>query len=109
MSETSVTISGRPDILAAFAAQLPPSGPVHKTTVDALYHSSSHHDGVRSQVLADVIRRDIRFPAHADIKIPVRSTYSGELISKGSEGSASFVEQVVDMILTQPVNWGQGH
>ncbi|PBK66294.1 ketoacyl-synt-domain-containing protein [Armillaria solidipes] len=105
VSETSVTISGRPDILAAFAAQLPPSGPVHKTTVDALYHSSSHHDGVRSQVLADVIRRNIRFPTHVDIKVPVRSTYSGELLSKGSEGSASFVEQVVDMILTQPVNW----
>ncbi|KAK0194332.1 hypothetical protein F5146DRAFT_1035319 [Armillaria mellea] len=84
---------------------LPPSGPVHKTTVDALYHSSSHHGGVRSQVLADVIRRNIRFPTHADIKIPVRSTYSGELLSKSPEGSASFVEQVVDMILTQPVNW----
>ncbi|KAG7451653.1 ketoacyl-synt-domain-containing protein, partial [Guyanagaster necrorhizus] len=105
MSETSVTISGRPDILATFAARLPPSGPVHKTTVDALYHSSLHHDGVRSQVLADVIRRNIRFPTHADIKVPVRSTYSAELLGKGSEGSVSFVEQVVDMILTQPVNW----
>ncbi|KAK0498692.1 hypothetical protein EDD18DRAFT_1153287 [Armillaria luteobubalina] len=101
VSETSVTISGRPDILAAFAAQLPPSGPTH------LYHSSSHHDGVRSQVLADVLRRNIRFPTHADIKIPIRSTYSGELVNKGFEGSASFVEQVVDMILTQPVNWDQ--
>ncbi|THH20593.1 hypothetical protein EW146_g801 [Bondarzewia mesenterica] len=98
-----VTISGRPDILHTFASTLSPSVCIHKTTVNTLYHSSLHANGARNDVLADASRRKIRFPTHSDLSVPVRSTYTGELLCRGHEGS--LLEAVIDMVLTQPVNW----
>ncbi|KAA1469652.1 polyketide synthase [Dentipellis sp. KUC8613] len=103
MDDSCVTVSGRPDVLAAFASSLQTSAPPHKTTVDTLYHSPAHVGGVRDTVLADVSRRGIRFPAYSDIKVPIRSMHSGQLLGAQNEGS--LVEAVVDMVLTQSVNW----
>ncbi|KAI0064076.1 ketoacyl-synt-domain-containing protein [Artomyces pyxidatus] len=100
--ESCVTVSGRPDILASFASILPPSIAVHKTSVDTLYHSPVHAQGVRNDILADVARRGIRFPTSFDIKTPIRSTATGELIFNEV---GSLVEAVVDMVLVHTVNW----
>ena len=98
-----MTVSGFPDILERFSANLRASVAVHDTVVDALYHSPIHTT-TRLQVLADVSRRRIRFPDFSDIKIPIRSPFTGRLIENNTE-SSHLVEEVVDMLLIQPVNW----
>lgn len=102
LDNDSVTISGRPDILDAFSRTVPASV-IHKTSVDTLYHSPIHVGTLREQVLADVTARGINFPQYSDIKVPIRSTFTGSNLTKKDTGS--LVEVVIDMILTQPVNW----
>ncbi|KAF5377903.1 hypothetical protein D9615_006799 [Tricholomella constricta] len=106
IDDTCVTISGRPDVLAAFSTFVTAKGDsvVHNTTVDSLYHSTIHLNSTRERLLADVISRKIQFPTFSDIKVPIRSTFTGEAITK-DETSESLLELVVDMLLTQPVNW----
>lgn len=104
-AEDCVTISGRPDVLSAFAQSGLHSGTVQKTLVDTLYHSPAHLGGARERVLSDLADRGVQFPSFSDIKIPLRSTYTGELIRNDGVGASSLLEAVVDMILTQPINW----
>lgn len=59
---------------------------------------------MREDVLADVVRRNIRFPDFADIQVPIRSTFTGEILDHRIS-SGSLVVLVVDMLLIQPVNW----
>ncbi|KAF8630985.1 hypothetical protein AX15_002695 [Amanita polypyramis BW_CC] len=103
MDDSSATISGLPDALAKFAGVFGPGVVVHKTTVDTLYHVPILKQGVRKQLLTDVIKRKISFADFSDIHTPVRSTFTGELITKYSFGR--LVEVVLDLLLTQPVNW----
>ncbi|KAJ7712367.1 putative polyketide synthase [Mycena metata] len=104
MDSACVTVSGRPDLLAKFSRSLGPGCVVHKTGLDTLYHSPLHTNGAREEVIADVKRRAIRFPEFADLSVPILSTFSGDsLTSRVTQGS--LVELVIDMILTQPVNW----
>lgn len=106
MDATCVTISGRPDLLSVFAAQIATKVDlvVHKTALDTLYHSPVHATGVRERVVADVASRTIGFPKFSDLKVPIWSTYTGHVVTK-DETAGSLVELVVDMVLTQPVNW----
>lgn len=104
MDDQSVTISGHPDSIAAFAHSIPSGVTVHRTTLDTLYHSPVHMEGARQQVLDDVTRRQIRFPDFKDVMCPVRSTFTGLAIDKKVQ-SGSLVESVVDMLLTQVINW----
>ncbi|KAH7919227.1 putative polyketide synthase [Leucogyrophana mollusca] len=99
-----VTVSGRPDQLEQFSLSIAAVCTIHKTTVDTLYHSSVHTFGTRTEVLADVVRRRIRFPDFGDLRCPPRSTLSGHILGSG-QGSASLVEAVIDMVLVHPVNW----
>ena len=103
LDDKSVTVSGRPDVLDTFSRSLPASVTIHKTSVDTLYHSSLHTHTLRAQVLSDVTARAIAFPEYADVKVPIRSTYTGSILTKNDVGS--LVEAVINMILTQPVNW----
>ncbi|KAK0463812.1 putative polyketide synthase [Desarmillaria tabescens] len=108
MDANSVTISGRPDTLSAFSEYVTAhsSGAsivVHKTTLDTLYHAPLHVAGARDEILADVVRRGIQFPQITDIHVPFRSTFTGEALKKDMTGS--LVELVVDMVISQPVNW----
>ncbi|EPQ54389.1 polyketide beta-ketoacyl-synthase [Gloeophyllum trabeum ATCC 11539] len=108
MDDSSVTISGRPDVLAKFSAELPSGSSVHMTSITTLYHAPSHKEGVRSEILHDVIRRGIHFPTFAEIVFPIRSTYTGQLIDESCDVAAGYgtlVEAAVDMIVAQPVNW----
>jgi hypothetical protein len=102
MDSTCVTVSGRPDVLAEFLRTLGSQYVVYKTGLDTLYHAPVHATGARQEVLADVARREIKFPDFSDLKVPVRSTYTGDALTRRRE---SLVELVVDMLLTQPVNW----
>ncbi|KZT25437.1 polyketide synthase [Neolentinus lepideus HHB14362 ss-1] len=108
MDEASVTISGRPDILAKFSAELSSGSSVHMTTMNTLYHVPSHKGTVLDDILADVARRSIKFPDFADIHVPIRSSWTGLLIDQlgsATTGCDSLVEAVVEMIITQTVNW----
>ncbi|RDB14789.1 Non-reducing polyketide synthase terA [Hypsizygus marmoreus] len=104
--DTCVTISGHPAILSAFSNVLITKNKslVHQTALDALYHSPIHANGLREHLLVDVVSRNIQFPNFSDIKVPIRSTLTGDLITK-DETSGSLLELVVDMILIHPVNW----
>lgn len=105
MNETCITTSGHPSTLERFIHILPAHGvTIRETKINALYHFSSLLHTVRDEVLGDITSRNIRFPTIADLFAPVRSTFTGELISTTST-SANLAELVVDMILIQPVNW----
>ncbi|KAG6866326.1 Type I Iterative PKS [Blastosporella zonata] len=106
MDDTCVTVSGRPDILSAFSNFLATNVNVvvHKTALDTLYHSPLHATSTRHQVLLDVASRNIRFPQFSDIHVPIRSTLTGDAITK-DETSGSLLELVVDILLLHPVNW----
>ncbi|KAJ7613999.1 polyketide beta-ketoacyl-synthase [Roridomyces roridus] len=103
MDSKCVTVSGLPDVIAEFSGTLSSQYVVHKTSLNMLYHSSVHVDGVRQQVLADVARRRIKFPDLEDLIVPIWSTETGEVLNQIRGGS--LVELVVDMILTRPLNW----
>ncbi|KAI3600489.1 polyketide synthase [Moniliophthora roreri] len=100
--EATFTISGRPDTLSAFIETLPSNSRIFNLTVDTLYHSPCHQDGLRKQVLADVTRRGVAFPKLDNLIFPLRSTFSGELVK---DESKSLLEIILDMIVVQPVNW----
>ncbi|KAF9263364.1 ketoacyl-synt-domain-containing protein [Marasmius fiardii PR-910] len=103
-NDSTMTVSGQPDVLEAFLDLLRPSSQIVNLEVDTLYHASVHENGIRDQILADVKRRSIKFPTTDDLWIPLRSTFSGEIINHSST-SVTLVEAITDMILTQPVNW----
>jgi acyl transferase domain-containing protein len=105
MNDTCITTSGHPNTLERFIHTLPAHGvTIRETKINALYHFPSLLHTVRGEVLGDIASRNIRFPTIADLFAPVRSTFTGELISTAST-SANLAELVVDMILIQPVNW----
>ncbi|CAA7262768.1 unnamed protein product [Cyclocybe aegerita] len=99
-----ITVSGHPDDLAAFVCILPEGASVHETSIKALYHCSSKLQTIRDEVLGDASSRKIRFPTFEDLVVPVRSTFSGDVIKDAGSG-VTLLEMVVDMILMQPVNW----
>ncbi|ESK95806.1 polyketide synthase [Moniliophthora roreri MCA 2997] len=102
VGDTSITISGRPDLLEAFASGLPGVRAL-STTVDALYHSPSQ-GAIRAQILGDLVRRDIRFPNYADLRVPLRSTFTGHIIDAQAT-TGTLLETILDMVLLQPINW----
>jgi Beta-ketoacyl synthase, N-terminal domain len=104
LNDNTVTVSGRPDILASFALSFNRGSVcVTETLVDGLYHAYPAHIPTRDQVLSDVVRRNIRFPVLSEFVVPMISTLTGEVISSSSP--LSLAEVIIDMILTQPVNW----
>ena len=101
-----MTVSGRPDILADYATQMTDKTDVviHHTTLDTLYHASIHVNSLRNEVLADAVSRGIHFPTFSDLKLPLACTFTGNPVTSGTT-TGTLLEMVVDMILTQPVNW----
>ncbi|KIY69501.1 ketoacyl-synt-domain-containing protein [Cylindrobasidium torrendii FP15055 ss-10] len=99
---TCVTVSGRPDTLSTFVKGLHTSA--HDVPLSTLYHAPVHHGGVRAAVLDDISRRGIKFPAFADLRVPLRSSSTGDVITVASSGRP-LVELVVDMVLVNPVRW----
>ncbi|THU92749.1 polyketide synthase [Dendrothele bispora CBS 962.96] len=104
MDSSSVTVSGRPDVLAEFTTNYRKSTSVHPTKINTLYHAPIHATTLRHEILSDVERRSISFPDFVDIKVPIRSSYTGELLTPSSD-SKSLLEYVVDMVIVEPVNW----
>lgn len=100
-----MSVSSRPDILAQFRASgLPSEATTSQTAaIFTLYHATELAESVKSSVLEDVTRRSITFPKYDDLKYPLRSTLTGEVVKSGS--SSSLVEEVLDMVLVHPVNW----
>ncbi|KAF9565096.1 polyketide beta-ketoacyl-synthase [Agrocybe pediades] len=104
LSDKHITVSGHPEHLASFAKVLPGEVILQDAKLSALYHSPHQLQKVRDKVLVDVARRKIDFPRKTDIIVPIRCTFTGDLIS-GLVHTESLVERVIDMVLTQPVNW----
>lgn len=102
---TCITVSGRPDYLAAFSANLSTTAVVHTTSLDMLYHAPVLVEPVRDRVLSDIARRSIKFPSFADIRVPIRSSFDGSAITCDVMGAETLVKRVVDMIITQRVDW----
>ena len=101
--EQCITVSGRPDILSSFIATLPETVSVSEAFVGTMYHSPAHNSRVREEVIEDLRRRNIRFPTYNDIICPIRSTFTGEILEANKDGS--LVQDIVDMVLLQRVNW----
>lgn len=103
LNAKSVTISGRPDTLQLFLTSINQNlVSITATHVDALYHAYPAHLPTRIQVLSDIKRRNIIVPTASELIVPLVSTFNGEQISSSS---TPLVEAIIDMILTQPVNW----
>lgn len=106
MDDNCITISGHPGDLALFTPILPEKAILHKTNIYALYHCPSLLQSVRDQVRGDVATRQIRFPTFQDLHLPVRSTFTGEVLSNAScTTQGTLVDFIVDMVITQPVYW----
>jgi len=82
---------------------LPDSVQIYKTAIDTLYHSPVHEEGAKAKVLEDIARREIKCPTFDDLKAHLRNSFDGTIVDASSP--APLVELIVDMILTQPVNW----
>lgn len=105
MDANCVTVSGRPDYLAAFSASISSNAVIRKTNLDTLYHAPTLVESVRDRVLSDVATRNIQFPTFSDIRTPIRSTLTGDAITRYTVASQTLVELIIDMITVQPVNW----
>ena len=72
-----------------------------------LYHSSIHGEpgGIKEKLLQDCAQRNLRCPDFKDIVIPFRSSYDGTPLTSSTVCGSSLMELVIDMLLTQPVNW----
>nr|APH07628.1 PKS2 [Agaricomycetes sp.] len=103
LGDSCVTISGRPDVLFTFSTSQNHPGVVHRTLINSLYHSPAHLEGTRDKVLRDLSTHNVAFPSFSDIKTPLRSTFTGDILTQENHGS--LLETVVDMILTQPILW----
>jgi hypothetical protein len=104
IDDNTLILSGHSDDLTALEPFLPHSTLINKTKVEALYHVPSLLHVVREEVLKDVKSRDIRFPTFEELLVPLRSSFTGELI-EASSLKETLVTSIVDMILLQPVNW----
>jgi len=102
---TCITVSGRPDYLATFSANLSTTAVVHMTSLDMLYHAPVLVEQVLDRVLSDITRRNIKFPSFADIRVPIRSSLDGNAITCDTMGAETLVGRVVDMIIIQQVDW----
>ncbi|KAK7024447.1 hypothetical protein VNI00_016298 [Paramarasmius palmivorus] len=110
--ENCITVSGRPDILHRFAEYVKSihgqTVTAHETTLRTLYHSPSHIL-LRQQILDDARQRQIAFPNYDDIIIPIRSSSSGEAITRSTPSAPgsplSLLHAIIDMLVLQPVNW----
>jgi Beta-ketoacyl synthase, N-terminal domain len=102
IDDDCVIVSGFPDTLETFTDLFREKLTFHDVSVDAFYHSPIQATTLR-HILADISRRKIHFPDFDDIKIPVRSSFTGKIIDNSASGS--LLELVLDMLLIHPVNW----
>lgn len=105
MDASCVTVSGRPDYLVEFSTRIPSNVVIHKTNLDTLYHAHTLAESVRDRILSDVATRNIQFPSLSDIRTPIRSTLTGDAITRDTVISQTLIELIIDMIIIQPVNW----
>lgn len=104
-AEKVVSVSGRGDVLARFHAQeVAEKLGARFTNVHTLYHGGDALQAVKASVHANAARRNLRFPALAEAKIPFRSTVTGKLLSCATS-DGSLLDMVLDMVLIECVNW----
>nr|BAO20284.1 polyketide synthase 1 [Grifola frondosa] len=104
-SDTCVTVSGRPDALAAFTASaVLPSCSSKPAAIHALYHAPALLH-TKAAVLASLASRAVRMPAYTDLARPLRSPITGEPVTEDEAGAPTLAEAIVDMTLLHPVNF----
>lgn len=62
-------------------------------------------ESVRDRLLSDITTRSIKFPAFSDIRVPIRSTFSGDAITRDTTGAETLAKLVISMIINQPIDW----
>lgn len=101
-----VTISGEGDTLREFArTELPAKCRVIPTNIFTLYHNRCLQE-YKHQILGEFEKRQLVFPSHQDLVVPMISTIDGSLIrpKKGSS-STDLLVQILDMILMECTDW----
>ena len=72
--------------------------------IHGYYHAGDSLEEILTQVVADVHRRDIRFPSWESLRVPVRSTLNGQYLDSGSS-SPSLLDAMLHNILIGQVDW----
>ena len=107
MTETCVSVSGRPDALAVFRGSYLPASTIQSrlSAIHTLYHSPELV-GVKAQIMRDLRSRDVRFPNYSALRRTLRSTYTGDIIPATERNDGyTLAEEVVDMTMLHPVNF----
>ncbi|KAF9525894.1 hypothetical protein CPB83DRAFT_941246 [Crepidotus variabilis] len=104
IDNSTFTVSGHPDKLAAFKQSLPDNVSTSEASINAMYHSPYHLCKAVDQVMSDIFVRGIRFPTFNNLRCPLRSSSTGDLVKLSSHGE-SLVQLVVKMIMIEPVRW----
>ncbi|KAF9631050.1 conidial yellow pigment biosynthesis polyketide synthase [Lasiodiplodia theobromae] len=105
LSEKAFSLTGPGTVLDDFRANsLPKSTPSLPANVHGYYHGGPLLHDTQRQVLDDVQRRGINFPAWEGLQVPVRSTCDGEYLNAAGHG-VSLLEAALQSILVQPVDW----
>ena len=82
------------------------SAPVTKfADVNAWYHGGEHLESSLNEVIRDVKRRNIRFPEFEDLRMSVRSSSDGLIISEKTIGLSSYTMLLVRHLLIHPMDW----
>ncbi len=104
-SATVISLTGPESQLEEFRQEIL-SAPVTKfADVHAWYHGGEHLESSLNAVIRDVKRRNVRFPGFKDLKMPVRSSSDGLIISEESSESSSYTTLVARHLLIHPVDW----
>ncbi|KZT73005.1 ketoacyl-synt-domain-containing protein [Daedalea quercina L-15889] len=106
-NDRCVTVSGRPDAIAEFEANHKSSSTSvsHFAHIHTLYHSPILQS-TKERILADLRRREVRFPDYDELNLSLRSSIDGSVIhSHHHRIGSTLVDDILDMLLVHPVNF----
>ncbi|OCH84111.1 ketoacyl-synt-domain-containing protein [Obba rivulosa] len=106
-SRSCVTVSGRSDILIEFEKGHLPANTLSTKFLDihTLYHSTALK-GTKDQTLEDIQTREIHVPTYGALKVPLRSTVTGDLIDADHyPDNSTLLKDLLNMTLIHPVDF----
>lgn len=103
IGSNSFSVSGHPEDLSDFKAVSNLAS--RFAHVHTLYHGSTELTAVASKVLEDVQARGISFTEQWESSCVLRSTRSGNLLSRNEMKEASLIEFIIQQTLVETVEW----
>ena len=104
-SVTMISLTGPTSQLEEFKQGLLSAPTTKFADVHAWYHGGEQLESTVTEIMKDVKRRNIGFPEFKDLRIPVRSSSDGLVISAATLGSSSYATLVIRHLLIYPVDW----